>query len=591
MNRNTSSRKTGKIAGVISSLMIMLLIQCMFPAQAMAAASKNSVFSKNTIPSSMAAGQRYTVQITVKNTGKETWTAAGGYALKAAGGSDPLASAKVCKLASGDSIKPKQSKTFTIEMCAPLKDKTCVTDWRMYKGSKAFGPTFTKRVKVTVAANNSLFISTAVPDSQTADADFTTTVTFKNIGAKKWTAAANYKLRATVTSGGSTIVFADCPLSAKDSVALGGKKTFSFTGKISGEGDYTFTYQLYAGNTPFGAAATRAVHITYTQAQLVSIATARVTAAEGSHLQQDFDSAQSWVDRLAACQEKAELQARLDLLRGDIKAAGDYLELLEKARAAVALAEKTRLQADADAAQALVSGLAAGPGKTALQNRLNAVQDILDAAKVTAEIAALPATGSLALAGKPAVSSARAHYNALSDAGKALVNNLTALTAAEARIAELEAAQDAAKALANAKDRAREKLNSAFIGCAMGGADSTSLSTARSNGYTAISAASSITDVRAAMLNAIGAVAQALNMPEEFGLPFQSKEPAHKVLNAVLADYKETDYTPENWAALNKAKKDGDDAIESAGSIDGPDGITAVKAAALKGMAAIEEIG
>jgi hypothetical protein len=84
-----------------------------------------------------------------------------------------------------------------------------------------------------------------------------------------------------------------------------------------------------------------------------------------------------------------------------------------------------------------------------------AVVDAEAAAAVDAEIAALPAVDELTLDNAAAVVAARASYDALTDAQKELVTNLDTLTAAEAKIAELKAADaEAAKqaAIADARE-------------------------------------------------------------------------------------------------------------------------------------------
>ncbi|MET3851302.1 S-layer homology domain-containing protein [Paenibacillus sp. OAE614] len=74
-----------------------------------------------------------------------------------------------------------------------------------------------------------------------------------------------------------------------------------------------------------------------------------------------------------------------------------------------------------------------GGGETPHQN-----PDQAAAEQVKAEIAALPAKANIKLSDKPAVVQARAHYDALTDAQKALVGNIAKLTEAEQTIAELE---------------------------------------------------------------------------------------------------------------------------------------------------------
>lgn len=99
------------------------------------------------IPSSMMAGQPYTVHVTVRNTGSNVWTAAEGYKLGSPGDSDPFAFPRV-HLDPSDSIESGQSKTFTFTM-APSTPGSYVTDWRMLQeGVTWFGETLSKTVIV-----------------------------------------------------------------------------------------------------------------------------------------------------------------------------------------------------------------------------------------------------------------------------------------------------------------------------------------------------------------------------------------------------------------------------------------------------------
>ncbi len=81
------------------------------------------------VPQRMIAGQSYTVSITVKNTGAETWTAVKGYQLV------PLADANLFAAVQGldaqDNIAPGQEKTFTFTIKAPAKAGTYKLDWQM----------------------------------------------------------------------------------------------------------------------------------------------------------------------------------------------------------------------------------------------------------------------------------------------------------------------------------------------------------------------------------------------------------------------------------------------------------------------------
>ncbi|MCQ4924005.1 S-layer homology domain-containing protein [Tissierella carlieri] len=107
-----------------------------------------------------------------------------------------------------------------------------------------------------------------------------------------------------------------------------------------------------------------------------------VTKAEGSKLQADVTAAQALVTALPTGADKTALQERLDAVQAII----DGETALAAAERAVLKAELTEAQADVNAAQALVTALPEGADKTALQERLDAVQAIIDAAAVTQEL-------------------------------------------------------------------------------------------------------------------------------------------------------------------------------------------------------------
>jgi hypothetical protein len=115
----------------------------------------DAAITGNDIPTTMVAGQSYTVHVTVQNTGTTTWTASSSYKLGGVDNSDPFVAGDPYPrglLDAGDSIAPGQSKTFTFTMSAPSKAGTYVTDWRMVREYVAwFGQTLTVTVTVNGA--------------------------------------------------------------------------------------------------------------------------------------------------------------------------------------------------------------------------------------------------------------------------------------------------------------------------------------------------------------------------------------------------------------------------------------------------------
>ncbi|MCB2293588.1 hypothetical protein LGK95_08640 [Clostridium algoriphilum] len=107
-----------------------------------------SLIVSNNIPTTMVHSRKYNVQIVVKNTGSDTWTAAKQYKLAPVGYSDPFNKYKLV-LSPNDKILPGQNKTFSFSMIAPSTKGTYTSDWRMYVERIVwFGPTTVKRIIV-----------------------------------------------------------------------------------------------------------------------------------------------------------------------------------------------------------------------------------------------------------------------------------------------------------------------------------------------------------------------------------------------------------------------------------------------------------
>ena len=132
-----------------------------------------------------------------------------------------------------------------------------------------------------------------------------------------------------------------------------------------------------------------------------------------------------------------------------LEEAEEVIAALELATAYVAAAETSGEQTDVFVARALVSLLPDGSAKSALNDRLDAVQAAIDKqAAITAAIdaiAALPTPGDLTLDHEAAVAAARALVDTAQGLGATDddINNLGELEAAESTLCDLEAATTA----------------------------------------------------------------------------------------------------------------------------------------------------
>jgi hypothetical protein len=103
----------------------------------------------DTIPATMVAGQSYAVQVTVRNTGRNTWTRDEGYSLSAVEDDDPFATELRIMLPPGVEVQTDQTHTFEFTMIAPGYATTLLTDWRMLReGVRWFGEMIRYSVRI-----------------------------------------------------------------------------------------------------------------------------------------------------------------------------------------------------------------------------------------------------------------------------------------------------------------------------------------------------------------------------------------------------------------------------------------------------------
>jgi hypothetical protein len=207
------------------------------------------------VPDTMIVGQKYPVSVTVRNVGSATWTAASSFRLAATtdntltwtdfsdSGYSLSAGNQRAFLASGDSIQPQGTKTFTFQVQAPTSAGSYLFGSSMIRdGAGLLGDMQKKTIQVIAApAKAAQMTAVSVPTAMTEEQTSTVSVTVKNIGTATWTVADNIRLAAVSgkndviwsgfasggisTNAGNQRVF----LSGTDSIAPGASKTFTFT--------------------------------------------------------------------------------------------------------------------------------------------------------------------------------------------------------------------------------------------------------------------------------------------------------------------------------------------------------------------------
>lgn len=191
-------------------------------------------FVSQSVPSTMQAGQQYSVSLTMRNTGANTWTAAG-YKL---GVQNPPGNLnwgmRRVDLSGGDNIGTGQEKTFTWTVTAPSAAGTYDFQWRMLNvGVEWFGE-LTQNVVVTVQGggpplvNGAQFVSQSVPSQMEAGAQAQVSLTMQNTGTTTWT-PGSYQLGVQNPPGNLNWGMRRVDLNGGDSIAPGQQKTFTWT--------------------------------------------------------------------------------------------------------------------------------------------------------------------------------------------------------------------------------------------------------------------------------------------------------------------------------------------------------------------------
>ena len=185
-------------------------------------------------------GMQTTYDIVFENVGGTTWRAADGYAVRengapagGLGGCDNLTNASRC--------------SWTYTFTAGSTPGTITRDYRMYHGNTPFGDT----IRVTITVRESVVGDRATarsgPHSRTVEPgrQVTYDIAFLNGGITTWRAASGYVLR----ENGQTAT----PLGNCDNLAPSASCTWLFTLTAGATaGTFTYDYQMYHGNIPFG---------------------------------------------------------------------------------------------------------------------------------------------------------------------------------------------------------------------------------------------------------------------------------------------------------------------------------------------------
>jgi hypothetical protein len=216
--------------------------------------SYGAEFVAQSVPSSMIAGQTYTVSVVYKNTSNVPWSLPDAFAL---GSSNTLDNTtwglSRVAMQTGEVIQPGEIKKFQFRVDAPSTPGTHNFQWTMRREFVgAFGqPSTNVAVNVNSAGSAAKYVSQSVPSSVKAGATFSVRVKMQNIGTRTWTRAAGYALNVTGTSGnwGSPTI----DLGPTEAIKPGETKTFVFNlVALSVPGSYQIRFRMTKESMLFG---------------------------------------------------------------------------------------------------------------------------------------------------------------------------------------------------------------------------------------------------------------------------------------------------------------------------------------------------
>jgi len=220
-----------------------------------------ATFVSQNVPSTMTAGQTYTVSVTLKNTGTTPW-ADGTTNPHRLGSQNPTDNttwgANRIALNPGESVAPDQDKTFTWTVTAPATAGTYNFQWQMRQSGVEWFGDFTTNVAVTVTttgppppppdgADDAAFVDQEVPTTMVAGQTYSVRVTMRNTGSSTWTAADPnpHRLGSQNPQDNMTWGMNRVPMEAGATVTPGQTKAFSWNVTApSTPGTYDFQWQM-----------------------------------------------------------------------------------------------------------------------------------------------------------------------------------------------------------------------------------------------------------------------------------------------------------------------------------------------------------
>ena len=231
------------------------------------ATAYHALSASQTVPEQIGAEETFTVALTFKNAGDETWSSQSKIALDIKN-QDSTWTYTPITLDQDDDIPPGQSKVFTFQLTAPSEPGAYSLQWQLTKNGKPFGEA-TKSSILTVhnTTYQAKFISQVIPETLGAGTSVNAKIQFKNNGSVTWSDEAGYRLTAVHQArkspwGGMTI-----RLRSDQYVTPGDIVTFNVPIKAPATtGDFAFQWQMHQQSSGWFGEPTPQINIQITDA-------------------------------------------------------------------------------------------------------------------------------------------------------------------------------------------------------------------------------------------------------------------------------------------------------------------------------------
>ncbi len=209
----------------------------------------NSTFVSQSVPTSMVAGQTYSVSVTLKNSGTNTWVT-NEYRL---GSMNPQDNTRWglnrVNVPAGTSVLPGANHTFTFNVTAPSTAGNYNFQWLMIHEWVAWFGAYTPNVVVAVSApaapvDGSTFVSQSVPSAMIPGQTYPVSITLNNSGTSTWV-TNDFRLGSMNPQDNTRWGLNRVNVPAGVSVPPGSNHTFNFNVTApSTVGDYNFQWLM-----------------------------------------------------------------------------------------------------------------------------------------------------------------------------------------------------------------------------------------------------------------------------------------------------------------------------------------------------------